>query len=126
MFVPKALSSAASQRNPRRRQRTNSDESPKPPSAKRQRSNLRQNDLVPASQILNNNHAKLEFQERQQSTLSNEGVAISETAHIHRNIPIRAVKRSEKREDEAEGTVVLVSGSRSLSCLQVPWISHLT
>ncbi|GKZ40151.1 hypothetical protein AbraIFM66950_002685, partial [Aspergillus brasiliensis] len=65
MFVPKALSSAASQRNPRRRQRTNSDESPKPPNAKRQRSNLRQKDNELTSQTLNNDHAKLDFLERQ-------------------------------------------------------------
>ncbi|RAH61786.1 hypothetical protein BO85DRAFT_455907 [Aspergillus piperis CBS 112811] len=107
MFVPKTLSSAASQRNPRRRQRTNSDESPKPPSAKRQRSNLRQKGLELTSQNPNDNHTKLDFQERQPSTLSNEGVANSETAHFHRNIPIRAVKRPGKRVDEGEGTVVL-------------------
>ncbi|PYI10400.1 hypothetical protein BO78DRAFT_219793 [Aspergillus sclerotiicarbonarius CBS 121057] len=107
MFVPKALSSTASLRNPRRRQRTNSDESPKAPCAKRQRSVLRQEDIESSSKHLDEHHIKLGLQERSSSTSLEEDLPIAENPNVHRSIPIRAAKRPEKREDGGDGTVVL-------------------
>ncbi|OOF97701.1 hypothetical protein ASPCADRAFT_204979 [Aspergillus carbonarius ITEM 5010] len=107
MFVPKAHPSTASLRNPRRRQRTNSDESPKAPSAKRQRSALRQDVLELSSKPLAEQHIQLELQERPPSTSLEEDHAVSENANVHRSIPIRGAKRPENREDGGDGTVVL-------------------
>ncbi|RAL05676.1 putative nuclear pore complex subunit Nup133 [Aspergillus ibericus CBS 121593] len=107
MFVPKALSSTASLRNPRRRQRTNSDESPKLPSAKRQRSVLRQEDSESSSKSLTEHLVKRGLQECPSTSLE-EDLAIAESLNVHRSIPIRIAKRPDKHEDGGDGTVVLL------------------
>ncbi|KAE8348479.1 Non-repetitive/WGA-negative nucleoporin C-terminal-domain-containing protein [Aspergillus coremiiformis] len=106
MFVPKAatISSTGSLRNPRRRQRTSSDEPVNLPKAKRQRSNLRHD----APEIL------LEDQGEQykpwnssRSTTSQElGPEIPDDVILQENIPIRGSKQVERR-DESDRTIVL-------------------
>ncbi|KAE8144623.1 Non-repetitive/WGA-negative nucleoporin C-terminal-domain-containing protein [Aspergillus avenaceus] len=118
MFVPKAaLSSTTSLRNPRRRQRTSSDESVKPPNAKRQRSALRQgscdlrtNDLgdnqEPSSQLI-------------PATLNNINSTAPENVILQDNMPIRGPKRTEREDDYSDGTLVL-SKTDFYSVVQLP------
>ncbi|PYH97743.1 hypothetical protein BO71DRAFT_395874 [Aspergillus ellipticus CBS 707.79] len=98
MFVPRA---APSLRNPRRRQRTNSDDSPKPPSAKRQRSILRGD--VESSPESKTGHQKLGLG----GSTPNYDPSVTEDVNLKRNIPIRAAKKPDKCEDSGDGTVIL-------------------
>ncbi|KAF3388491.1 Nucleoporin [Penicillium rolfsii] len=101
MFVPKT---AATSRNPRRRQRTSSDDSVKPPKAKRQRSVLRQ---TGDSQATSLNHDQREVAEPAISALASEVVTTPLGAESH--LPIRSAKQPEGSANDAEGTVVLSS-----------------
>ncbi|PWY64245.1 hypothetical protein BO70DRAFT_367056 [Aspergillus heteromorphus CBS 117.55] len=106
MFVPRAaLSSAASLRsNPRRRQRTNSDDSTKPPSAKRQRSTLRE-DIESSPESAQ--HPQLKPGECAPSTLSSHDVALEDNLNLQTNIPIRAAKKADDCKCNSDGTLML-------------------
>ncbi|KAL4801278.1 Non-repetitive/WGA-negative nucleoporin C-terminal-domain-containing protein [Aspergillus unguis] len=105
MFAPKATASTAL-RNPRRRQRTSSGETIKPPSAKRQRSILRQGDDSDAGDLtkhLHNHRSSV-------SPFSNPDESESTPApdgEIQRSIPIRTAKKPEKRKDDAVASITL-------------------
>ncbi|KAL2819955.1 Non-repetitive/WGA-negative nucleoporin C-terminal-domain-containing protein [Aspergillus cavernicola] len=107
MFAPKAAASTASLRNPRRRQRTSSGESIKPPNAKRQRSILRQDDKTKTGDITgcNPDYRSLE---RATSTGPNDADPTpTPKSDIQRNIPIRTTKIVEKRNSDIVDPVVL-------------------
>ncbi|KAB8228530.1 putative nuclear pore complex subunit Nup133 [Aspergillus alliaceus] len=117
MFVPKAaISSAASLRNPRRRQRTSSDESVNPPKAKRQRSSLRHDD----SEFNSDNQGELhEPWDRRTSIASEElGRKMVDSPTFQENMPIRGLKKPERR-GESDGTIVL-SQTDFYNVLQLP------
>ncbi|KAL4993469.1 Non-repetitive/WGA-negative nucleoporin C-terminal-domain-containing protein [Aspergillus recurvatus] len=103
MFAPKAVSTT-SLRNPRRRQRTSSGESVKPPSAKRQRSILCQDNESNTGDLTDGapNHrssiptATTEFDSRPAPDGENP-----------RNIPIRTSKKPEKRKSDAVNPIIL-------------------
>lgn len=102
MFVPKT---AATSRNPRRRHRTSSDDSVKPPKAKRQRSVLRQaGDSQPASL----NHEQREVAEPSISALPSDHEVATTPIGAESHLPIRSAKQPEGPSHGAEGTVVLV------------------
>ncbi|KKK16569.1 hypothetical protein P175DRAFT_0560396 [Aspergillus ochraceoroseus IBT 24754] len=108
MFVPKASSSVASLRNPRRRQRTSSDESVKPPSAKRQRSILRQGNSKVNPGDLIDDSPKFQPSELSTSTSLNNSESIpSLDGNPERSIPIRTAKKPEKRKNDTVDAVVL-------------------
>jgi nuclear pore complex protein Nup133 len=103
MFVPKT---AAASRNPRRRHRTSSDDSVKPPKAKRQRSVLRQaGDSQPASL----NHEQREVAEPSISALPSDHEVATTPIGAESHLPIRSAKQPEGPTHDAEGTVVLSS-----------------
>jgi nuclear pore complex protein Nup133 len=102
MFVPKT---AAASRNPRRRQRTSSDDSVKPPKAKRQRSVLRQ---TGDSQATGFNHEQLEVAEPSISALPSDHEVAATPIGAEAHLPIRSAKQPEGSTNDAEGTVVLV------------------
>ncbi|KAL3473734.1 Non-repetitive/WGA-negative nucleoporin C-terminal-domain-containing protein [Aspergillus californicus] len=107
MFAPKTAGSTPSLRNPRRRQRTSSGESIKPPSAKRQRSILHQDNEAKTEHL-----TELEFDyrslEHPTSTGSNDPETTSTLGdEIQKNIPIRTAKTTSKRNGELVDPVVL-------------------
>lgn len=95
MFVPKAAS-----RNPRRRPRTSSDDSVKPPKAKRQRSVLRQAGDTPS---VNADH-----ENTQDTTGTHVPVTLGDQPGGGSALPIRAAKPIEEPVGELDGSVVLV------------------
>ncbi|CAI7642083.1 unnamed protein product [Penicillium glandicola] len=98
MFVPKAGG-----RNTRRRQRTSSDDSVKPPKAKRQRSVLRRADESPSDTNLGRELAKL-------ATPTAPNGDIPPTDQMNElNISTRAVKQGDGSGNNNEGTIVLSS-----------------
>lgn len=97
MFVPKAGG-----RNTRRRQRTSSDDSVKPPKAKRQRSVLRRPDESPSDTNLGRELAKLAT-----PTTPNGDIApTDQMSELH--LSTRVVKQGDVSGNNNEGTVVLV------------------
>ncbi|KAJ5653496.1 hypothetical protein N7490_000499 [Penicillium lividum] len=96
MFVPKAAS-----RNPRRRPRTSSDDSVKPPKAKRQRSVLRQEGNSP-SVIADHDNGR---------ELVESATSLSLNDHLDgdAHLPIRGVKPNEEPNNDLEGAIVLSS-----------------
>ncbi|UDD61394.1 hypothetical protein AFCA_008760 [Aspergillus flavus] len=104
MFLPKAaISSASSLRNPRRRQRTSSDEPVNPPKAKRQRSSLRH----VSSDIPSEDPSELHEHGGSTTTASQDFVPqTADNAIFQESMPIRGSKKSERR-GEADGTIVL-------------------
>ncbi|KAJ5081413.1 hypothetical protein NUU61_009677 [Penicillium alfredii] len=101
MFVPKATA-----RNPRRRQRTGSDDSVKPPKAKRQRSVLRQTEGSPPDVSLSRDHGhELAAPARPNDHDDVTGDRMAAESHL----PIRNTKPSEGLAHDIEGTVVLSS-----------------
>ncbi|GMG38653.1 unnamed protein product [Aspergillus oryzae var. brunneus] len=105
MFLPKAaISSASSLRNPRRRQRTSSDEPVNPPKAKRQRSSLRH----VSSDIPSEDPSELHEHGGSTTTASQDFVPqTADNAIFQESMPIRGSKKSERR-GEADGTIVLI------------------
>lgn len=94
MFVPKAAAPGA--RNTRRRQRTSSDDSVKPPKAKRQRSVLRQKDDSPS--------------DAQLSGLPLSGDVTTDPMETEFHLPLRGSKQTEALKNDKEGAILLVSG----------------
>jgi hypothetical protein len=101
MFVPRAAS-----RNPRRRPRTSSDDSVKPPKAKRQRSVLRQAGDSPITNLHRDDIA-----ESAAPVIVNEHDATADAAGLDCHLPIRNTKPSEGLKNDLEGTVALVSAT---------------
>ncbi|KAL2786233.1 Non-repetitive/WGA-negative nucleoporin C-terminal-domain-containing protein [Aspergillus keveii] len=107
MFAPKAATSAASLRNPRRRQRTSSGESIKPPNAKRQRSILRQNETFKTADLT---EREPDYRSLEHPTPTGPGDAdptLTSDGDIQRSIPIRTTKKHEKRKGDTINPVVL-------------------
>jgi nuclear pore complex protein Nup133 len=109
MFVPKAgLSSAATLRNPRRRQRTGSDESVKAPDAKRQRSALRS--VSPGRY----SEAQSDFKKRLPKapalkTGDESDPTITKKTGVQRSLPVRPLNELKRPANEVNTAVVLVS-----------------
>ncbi|KAI2722616.1 hypothetical protein CBS147332_3545 [Penicillium roqueforti] len=98
MFVPKAGG-----RNTRRRQRTSSDDSVKPPKAKRQRSVLRRPDESPSDTNLGREIAKLAT-----PTAPNDDITPTDLMNdLH--ISARGAKQGDGSGNNNEGTIVLSS-----------------
>lgn len=110
MFLPR---SAGSQRNPRRRQRTSSDDSVKPPRAKRQRSTLGQKAPDSSSENLAD-RLRNDAPDHPTPITDETEDTFSEGPAAHNQLPIRSLKKAEKREDDIDGTVLLVCCSCSL------------
>ncbi|KAJ5934655.1 hypothetical protein N7466_004202 [Penicillium verhagenii] len=96
MFVPKGTS-----RNPRRRPRTSSDDSVKPPKAKRQRSVLRQEGNSP-SEILNHDNER-------ELVNSATSFPLGDLPGGDLHLPIRGMKPNGESSSDLEGTIVLSS-----------------
>lgn len=112
----------AAGRNPRRRQRTSSDDSVNPPKAKRQRSVLRQAGES-STATLNLNHGR-ELADPAAAPLSNDHDVLKDQVVGDSHLPIRSAKPSESSRDDIDGTVVLVgwpfsyaSSPRTLGCM---------
>ncbi|KAL5332250.1 Non-repetitive/WGA-negative nucleoporin C-terminal-domain-containing protein [Aspergillus crustosus] len=104
MFAPKAPVSAVSVRNPRRRQRTSSGESIKPPSSKRQRSNLRQVDKCETGDLAD----RVPDYRSSIIPIGNiQDTSPAGDAETQRNISIRASKKPEKRKFNAIDPTIL-------------------
>ncbi|KAF4255758.1 hypothetical protein KXV70_007456 [Aspergillus fumigatus] len=107
MFVPKAgLSSVASLRNPRRRQRTSSDESMKQPDAKRQRSALRSESPGHSSE------AQSDFKKRlpKHPGLDTGDVSdptVTKKPGVQKSLPVRSLNELKLPPNEVNTTVVL-------------------
>lgn len=101
MFAPKATASTTTLRNPRRRQRTSSGESIKPPSAKRHRSILRQDDDPKIGDLTDRplDHRPL---------ANDVDVAPNPDGETQRNIPIRTSKKSDVRRGDSVEPIILV------------------
>ncbi|KAJ5683192.1 hypothetical protein N7462_006357 [Penicillium macrosclerotiorum] len=100
MFVPKG----AAGRNPRRRQRTSSDDSVNPPKAKRQRSVLRQAGDSPSKGL---DRDQRDIADASNSSLGNKNEVISDSIGTESHLPIRNTKLTEGLRDPLEGTIVL-------------------
>ncbi|QQK44980.1 Nuclear pore complex subunit Nup133, putative [Penicillium digitatum] len=98
MFVPKAGG-----RNTRRRQRTSSDDSVKPPKAKRQRSVLRRPDESPSDTNLGRELAKLATP----TAPNGDVVPTDQMNDLH--LSTRVVKQGDGPGNNNEGTIVLSS-----------------
>ncbi|KAL4783252.1 Non-repetitive/WGA-negative nucleoporin C-terminal-domain-containing protein [Aspergillus varians] len=106
MFAPKAAVSSTSLRNPRRRQRTSSGESIKPPSAKRQRSILHQTDDSKTGDLTD--HAPDHRSLVPSTAIANGLESIpAPDGEIQRNIPIRTNKKQEKRKSDTVNPLIL-------------------
>ncbi|CEO61203.1 hypothetical protein PMG11_05504 [Penicillium brasilianum] len=103
MFVPKT---AAASRNPRRRQRTSSDDSVKPPKAKRQRSVLRQSGDSQATSL---NHDQREVAEPSIAIRPSDHDVVTTAIGPESHLPIRSAKQGEGPSSDTDGTVVLSS-----------------
>ncbi|PGH17009.1 hypothetical protein AJ79_01393 [Helicocarpus griseus UAMH5409] len=111
MFSSNAAShsSVAALRNPRRRQRT-SDESVKPPKAKRQRSTLRQGTGEAALAKHHGDELPLQSEE----SMQDEAEKVSSASGNHRavvmnELALRGPRKQEKRGDHVDGTITLSS-----------------
>lgn len=94
-------------RNPRRRQRTSSDDSVKPPKAKRQRSVLRQTgDSPPATVDLD--HSRTRADPAAPAFTNDYDAPRGEHISIDGHLPIRSAKLGESSKDDVDGTIVLV------------------
>lgn len=102
MFVPKT---AAASRNPRRRQRTSSDDSVKPPKAKRQRSVLRQSGDSQATSL---NHDQREVAEPSIAIPPSDHDVVTTAIGPESHLPIRSAKQGEGPSSDTDGMVVLV------------------
>lgn len=109
MFVPKtAVTSTGPLRNPRRRQRTGSDDSVKPPSAKRQRSALRNGDVGTSSETQVGQHSSDESSEHPIHSTSDESATFAVNSFSSAKvIPIRTLQKSEKEVNKLDATIVL-------------------
>ncbi|KAI9039261.1 putative nuclear pore complex subunit Nup133 [Aspergillus affinis] len=109
MFVPKtAVTSTGPLRNPRRRQRTGSDDSVKPPSAKRQRSALRNGDSGASSENQLGQHSSDESSEYPIHSTSDERAAFAvDSSSSPKAIPIRSIQKIEKEVNKLDATIVL-------------------
>lgn len=96
MFVPKV---AGSQSHPKRRHRV-SDESVKPPKAKRQRSALRQENAEL--------HPDAAGEAQRESALDESSQITTDKAGIGKQIAIRGPKKAEQRDGGFDGAGVLV------------------
>ncbi|KAJ5715022.1 uncharacterized protein N7483_012203 [Penicillium malachiteum] len=96
MFVPKAAS-----RNPRRRPRTSSDDSVKPPKAKRQRSVLRQRGDSPSTTV--------EQENGQESAESIASIVPGDRNDADLHLPIRPGKPNDETGSDHDGTIALSS-----------------
>lgn len=105
MFVPKAGG-----RNTRRRQRTSSDDSVKPPKAKRQRSVLRRPDESPSDTNLGRELAK-----RATPAPSNADNAPTDQNNTESHLLARTAKQGDGIGNSNEGTIVLVGYPLKLS-----------
>ncbi|OJJ49499.1 hypothetical protein ASPZODRAFT_58185 [Penicilliopsis zonata CBS 506.65] len=110
MFVPKVpFSSAASLRNPRRRQRTSSDESVKQHQAKRQRSNLhdksRDDDTADDNVISNEEQGISAGLELMANGEFDNDHAIN--SGIHKQLVLRGAKINDSTGSEADGIIIL-------------------
>lgn len=113
--MPKATPSlTGSFSNPRRRQRTGSDESVKPPKAKRQRSVLRHDDLGNQSQDAVS-EAQPRFSEYQTLAEPDGSNSIpADRASMERQIVIRGPKMADQRDNNLEDEAILVCEPLSL------------
>ena len=100
MFVPKAVGSNSTHK---RRQRAGSDESVKPPKAKRPRSAPRQESIEP--------HPGTSGEVQHESALGEPNPMAADKASAGKQIAIRGPKKAEPRDDGFEGSGVLVRGS---------------
>lgn len=106
MFVPKTTPSlTGSSLNSRRRQRTGSDESVKPPKAKRQRSVLRQDNLHSQNAVEETLFTPSEYQISAELNEFNSMAA--DRASKEKQIVVRGPKKTEQ-DDSPNGTIVLV------------------
>lgn len=110
MFVPKAaLTSTGSLRNPRRRQRTGSDDSVKLPSAKRQRSALRNGDTRAYSESKGGHRSSDESSGFPMPSNSDErDTSVVDAFSSPQEIPIRVLQKPEKEVKKPDSTLVLV------------------
>lgn len=110
MFVPKGpIPSAASLRNARRRQRTDSDESVKLPTAKRQRSALRQ-ETSESPLYAGDGETRHEPPEVSVPVQKDEFSPISsDGSGTQKRIAIRGARKPEQPEDGVNKTIILVS-----------------
>ncbi|RHZ56781.1 putative nuclear pore complex subunit Nup133 [Aspergillus thermomutatus] len=107
MFVPKAgLSSVASLRNPRRRQRTSSDESVKPPDAKRQRSALRSESPGRYSETQSDSKKRLS-KDPAPKTGDESDPTVAKKPGMQRSLPVRPLNELKRPVNEVNTTVVL-------------------
>lgn len=113
MFVPKAGG-----RSTRRRQRTSSDDSVKPPKAKRQRSVLRRPDESPSDSNLGRELAK-----RATPTPPNVDTASTDQTNTELQLAARAAKQGDGPGTNNEGTIVLVGDSHVFARSLMPSIS---
>ncbi|PYI30497.1 hypothetical protein BP00DRAFT_495912 [Aspergillus indologenus CBS 114.80] len=105
MFVPKAaLGPAAALRNPRRRQRTNSDETTQQPIAKRQRSALRQDSVESSIELPTGDQSRKPSLGAENLGFSSIGLTPADAA---KEIPIRAGKRPGSFKEKAAKAVIL-------------------
>lgn len=104
MFAPEILTGRAL-RSSRRRQRTSSDESVKPPKAKRQRSALGENALsAPESAADSGLREPRRPSKPITSIETSDGEGVEAT---QKNLPVRGPKKTEK-SDASDRTIVLV------------------
>ena len=110
MFVPKAaLTSTGSLRNPRRRQRTGSADSVNPPSAKRQRSALRNGDTTTSSENQAGKHSSDESLAFPMRSISDERAGpVADAFSGPKEIPIRVLQKPDKEVNKLDATLVLV------------------
>lgn len=104
MFAPDILTGRAL-RSSRRRQRTSSDESVKPPKAKRQRSVLGENAFsAPESTVDSDQRESRRLSKPVAGTEASDG-EVSEATQKH--LPVRGPKKTEK-SDASDRAIVLV------------------
>jgi nuclear pore complex protein Nup133 len=109
MFVPKAgLSSVASLRNPRRRQRTSSDESVKQPDAKRQRSALRSESPGRSSEAQSDFMKGLPKDPGLDTGYASDPM-VAKKPGVQRSLPVRSLNELKRPANEVNAAVVLVS-----------------
>ncbi|KAL4947496.1 Non-repetitive/WGA-negative nucleoporin C-terminal-domain-containing protein [Aspergillus filifer] len=118
MFAPKAGVTAASLRNPRRRQRTSSGESTKPPSAKRQRSILRRSNDSDIGELADR-HSNHRSSAPSTSIANDLESTIPSDGEVQRSIPIRTAKKLERRKCDTINPVIL-SKTDFYSVCQLP------
>ncbi|KAL1983543.1 hypothetical protein VTN96DRAFT_10203 [Rasamsonia emersonii] len=107
MFAPDVTAhTTSSLRNPRRRQRTSSDDSVKFPKAKRQRSALRQDTFDPPDVATLGDGEHVSESSQQSASVEESGITSSEDV-FQRQLTLRGPKKTEKSGDNVDGTVIL-------------------